>query len=83
MEDLEVEEATNANANANTNTNIVDRASLRNDAIIGRKSVNLQAMPVQWIANKPVVITMTLCRQALQARLRVKVQRLRQKAGSS
>ena len=51
MEDLEVEEATNANAN----TNIVDRASLRNDAIIGRKSVNLQAIPVQWIANKSVV----------------------------
>jgi hypothetical protein len=50
MKDLEVEEATNANAN----TNIVDRPSLRNDAI-GRESVNLKAIPVQRIAKKSVV----------------------------
>lgn len=45
-EDLEVGEATNANTNSNSNSNanIVDRASLWNDATIGRKSVNLQAI---------------------------------------
>lgn len=45
-EDLEVGEATNANSNSNSNSNanIVDRASLWNDATIGRKSVNLQAI---------------------------------------